>query len=42
MKRCPVTYEIISDQENYSERGLRLLSPQLENLAPLNLSALRD
>jgi len=39
MKRCPITYEIISDQENYSQRGLRLLSPQLQNLTPLALSA---
>ncbi len=39
MKRCPITYEIITDQENYSQRGLRLLSPQLKNLAPLLLSA---
>ncbi len=39
MKRCPITYEKISDEENYSQRGLRLLSPQLKGLAPLNLSA---
>lgn len=39
MKRCPITYEIITDQENYSHRGLRLLSPQLKNLTPLELSA---
>jgi serine/threonine-protein kinase HipA len=39
MKRCPITYEIISDHENYSERGLRLLSPQLIHLSPLELSA---
>lgn len=39
MKRCPITYEIISDQENYSQRGLRLLSPQLKKLSPLELSA---
>lgn len=39
MKRCPITYEIITDQENYSQRGLRLLSPQLKNLVPLQLSA---
>lgn len=39
MKRCPITYEKISDQENYSQRGLRLLSPQLKNLSPLDLSA---
>lgn len=39
MKRCPITYEIISDQENYSQRGLRMLSPQLKGLSPLDLSA---
>lgn len=39
MKRCPITYEEISDQQNYSERGLRLLSPQLKDLAPLEYSA---
>lgn len=39
MKRCPMTYEMITDQENYSSVGLRLLSPQLKNLSPLVLSA---
>lgn len=39
MKRCPITYEVISDLENYSTKGLRLLSPQLKDLAPLVLSA---
>ncbi|RUR25831.1 lpg2370 family Dot/Icm T4SS effector [Legionella qingyii] len=39
MKRCPITYDLISDQENYSQRGLHLLSPQLKNLSPLDLSA---
>lgn len=39
MKRCPITYELISDEENYSQRGLRLLSPQLKNLYPLELTA---
>lgn len=39
MKRCPITYEIITDQEDYSQRGLRLLSPQLKKLSPLELSA---
>ncbi len=39
MKRCPITYEKISEQENYSKRGLHLLSPQLNNLNPLDLSA---
>ncbi|MBV9575016.1 MAG: HipA domain-containing protein [Gammaproteobacteria bacterium] len=39
MKRCPITYEIIRRQENYSQRGLRLLSPQLKDLHPLQLNA---
>lgn len=39
MKHCPITYDIISDQTNYSARGLKLLSPQLKNLYPLALSA---
>jgi serine/threonine-protein kinase HipA len=39
MKRCPITYEIINDQEHYSQRGLHLLSTQLKNLRPLDLSA---
>jgi serine/threonine-protein kinase HipA len=39
MKRCPITYEIISEQEDYSAKGLRLLSPQLKTLHPLILSA---
>lgn len=39
MKYCPITYENISDEEDYSQRGLRLLSPQLKKLHPLELSA---
>lgn len=39
MKHCPITYENISEQEDYSQRGLRLLSPQLKKLFPLELSA---
>lgn len=39
MKRCPITYETIPDAEDYSKRGLRLLSPQLKNLIPLQLTA---
>jgi serine/threonine-protein kinase HipA len=39
MKRCPITYDIISEHEDYSQRGLRLLSPQLKMLHPLELSA---
>ncbi|CAN5324323.1 HipA domain-containing protein [soil metagenome] len=39
MKRCPITYEVISDQEYYSQHGLKLLSPRLTNLKSLALSA---
>jgi serine/threonine-protein kinase HipA len=39
MKRCPITYEIIANQESYSQRGLRMLSSQLKNLNPIELSA---
>lgn len=39
MKRCPITYEVITEQENYSQRGLHLLSPQLKDLQPLEYSA---
>lgn len=39
MKRCPITYEEIGDDEQYSKRGLRLLSPRLINLLPLPLTA---
>jgi serine/threonine-protein kinase HipA len=39
MKYCPITYEPIEDQANYSKHGLRRLSPQLKNLEPLLLSA---
>lgn len=39
MKRCPITYEAISTTENYSSRGLKLLSPHLTQLAPLAFSA---
>lgn len=39
MKRCPITYEVINAQDNYSQRGLRLLSPQLKDLKPLEYSA---
>ena len=39
MKRCPITYEVISDDEDYSQRGLRLLSPQLKSLNALELNA---
>jgi serine/threonine-protein kinase HipA len=39
MKRCPITYQIISAQEDYSQRGLRLLAPQLKQLSPLEWDA---
>src|SRR3989338_1851695 len=42
MKHCPITYAVISDQENYSQAGLRLLSPQLKTLSPLELSAVEQ
>ncbi len=39
MNRCPITYEKISKHETYSQQGLRQLSPQLNDLSPLALSA---
>lgn len=39
MKYCPITYEPILDNEYYSKKGLKLLSPQLQTLLPLGLSA---
>tara|TARA_B110000908_G_C10023538_1_gene343982 strand:+ start:303 stop:584 length:282 start_codon:yes stop_codon:yes gene_type:complete len=39
MKHCPITYEAIASNQNYSHRGLRKLSPQLNELLPLSLSA---
>ena len=40
MRYCPITYEEIDvTQETYSRRGLRLLSPQLNQLNPLAFSA---
>lgn len=42
MKRCPITYEMINEHENYSQRGLHLLSPQLKNLLPLEFSAIEQ
>jgi len=39
MRRCPITYEAITDDENYSQRGLHGLSPQLKQLASLEMSA---
>lgn len=39
MKRCPITYEIILDHVDYSQRGLKLLSPKLTKLAALEMTA---
>jgi serine/threonine-protein kinase HipA len=39
MKRCPITYDKIHDNEQYSKRGLRLLSPKLKNLNKIQLTA---
>jgi serine/threonine-protein kinase HipA len=39
MKYCPITYEQIPETEFYSQRGLKLLSPALTMLNPLQLSA---
>ncbi len=38
MNRCPITYQPCGNQL-YSEKGLRLLSPLLKELAPLNFTA---
>lgn len=32
MKRCPITYEIISEEERYSAKGLKIFSPRLKYL----------
>lgn len=39
MKRCPITYEVIEEEQNYSQKGLRLLAPTLKNLKSLQFSA---
>lgn len=39
MKRCPITYEIISDQEDYSHAGLKSLAAKLNHLKILDYSA---
>ncbi|MDO8520420.1 MAG: HipA domain-containing protein [Deltaproteobacteria bacterium] len=36
---CPITYEPLAPGEKYSQKGLRLLSPQLKNLEPLPFNA---
>ena len=38
MKYCPISYELISDTERYSARGLKLLSPILKQLKPLDFN----
>jgi len=42
MRRCLITYENISEQEKYSKKGLKSLSPQLKDLEPLEFSALEQ
>jgi len=39
MNLCPITYEPLSDGQTYSPAGLRLLSRNLESLAPLEFTA---
>ncbi|MBA3660471.1 MAG: HipA domain-containing protein [Gammaproteobacteria bacterium] len=39
MKRCPITYDPIGENEIYSQQGLRMLSPQLKILHPLAFDA---
>ena len=39
MKRCPITYEQIDDDERYSPNGLKQLSRRLVDLAPLPFTA---
>lgn len=39
MNHCPITYDVISDNQHYSNKGLHQLSAQLTQLAPLTLSA---
>ena len=39
MRICPITYESITDDRRYSERGLKLLSPKLKNLSVLAFTA---
>lgn len=39
MKRCPITYEIISENKSYSTKGLHLLSPKLSILKSIDLTA---
>ena len=39
MKRCPITYEPLTDHQTYSPQGLRLLNRGLKSLAPLEFTA---
>lgn len=39
MKRCPITYEIIPEAQDYSRKGLNLLARKLTQLRPLDYSA---
>lgn len=39
MKRCPITYEVISEENLYSEKGLKLLHRDLKSLEPLKYTA---
>ena len=39
MKRCPITYEIIPADKNYSAKGLKLLAPKLQDIQVLALTA---
>jgi serine/threonine-protein kinase HipA len=39
MKYCPITYEPLQENADYSAEGLRLLNRNLKSLAPLNFSA---
>jgi serine/threonine-protein kinase HipA len=39
MKRCPITYQSISNNDSYSKQGLSLLSQKLSILNPLQYSA---
>jgi serine/threonine-protein kinase HipA len=39
MNRCPITYEPLADDVNYSPKGLKLLNRNLTSLAPLEFTA---
>jgi serine/threonine-protein kinase HipA len=42
MKRCPITYENIPDNVDYSQQGLHSIARQLNHLHPLALSAVEQ